>query len=141
MYSEHQYALLRNALNVVNRIPPSLLEMEGSVKSESSWERDELAYKNMWNFNLPDVAYGSLLFNIQNGIMASEMRSYGLNFSYRRNQQQQQQQVSPVTSSVAEKPNQYRNSTSANSEWQEDNYNSNRNSKRQSMVRERKRYL
>ncbi|KAG2205116.1 hypothetical protein INT47_002210 [Mucor saturninus] len=135
---EHQYALLRNALNVVNRIPPSLLEMEGSDKSEASWERDELAYKNMWNFNLPDVAYGSLLFNIHNGIMASEMRSYGLNFSYRRNQQQQQQQqqqASPVTSSVAEKPNQYRNSTSANSEWQEENYNSNRNSKRQSMQR------
>lgn len=120
--------MLRNALNVVNRIPPSLSETEGSDKSESSWERDELAYKNMWNFNLPDVAYGTLLFNIHQGIMASEMRSYGLNFSYRRSQQ-----PSPVPSAVAaEKPNQYRNSTS---EWQEENYNSNRNSKRQSMVR------
>lgn len=106
--------------------------MEGSDKSESSsWERDELAYKNMWNFNLPDAAYGSLLFNIHQGIMASEMRSYGLNFSYRRSQQT----PSPVASSVAEKPNQYRNSNNTTPEWQqEDNYNNNRNSKRQSMV-------
>ncbi|KAG2236610.1 hypothetical protein INT48_000164 [Thamnidium elegans] len=137
---EHQCSLLRNALNVVNRIPPSLQDMEGSEKSESStWERDELAYKNMWNFNLPDAAYGSLLFNVHNGIMASEMKSYGLNFSYRRNQQT----PSPATSSVhspatsAEKPNQYRNSTA--SDWQQEtennNYNSNRNSKRQSMQR------
>lgn len=127
----------------MNRIPPSLQEMEGSDKSElSAWERDELAYKNMWNFNLPDAAYGSLLFNVHNGIMASEMRSYGLNFSYRRNQQTPSPAASsvhssaPVTNNTAEKPNQYRNSTS---DWQQEvdnnNYNNNRNSKRQSMVK------
>ncbi|KAI9357499.1 hypothetical protein BD770DRAFT_410814 [Pilaira anomala] len=143
---EHQFGLLRNALNVVNRIPPSLQEMEGSDKSELfAWERDELAYKNMWNFNLPDAAYGSLLFNIHNGIMASEMRSYGLNFSYRRNQQTSSPATSSIhssaptnttTTTTAEKPNQYRNTTS---DWQQEvdnnNYNSNRNSKRQSMQR------
>lgn len=93
----------------------------------------------MWNFNLPDAAYGSLLFNVHQGIMASEMRSYGLNFSYRKQQQQQQQQaVSPAPSSIStpEKPNQYRNSTYEQQQDASDtnNYNTNRNSKRQSMV-------
>ncbi|KAG1085324.1 hypothetical protein G6F42_021444 [Rhizopus arrhizus] len=143
---EHQYALLRNALNVVNRIPPSLADLEENTSQSSSWERDELAFKNMWNFNLPDAAYGSLLFNIHQGIVASEMRSYGLNFSYRKQQQQQQQQAtsSPAPSSIstAEKPNQYRNSTYDQQQQQQqqdtadtNNYNTNRNSKRQSMQR------
>ncbi|GAN03867.1 hypothetical protein MAM1_0050d03322 [Mucor ambiguus] len=139
---EHQYALLRNALNVVNRIPPSMADLEENTSQSSSWERDELAFKNMWNFNLPDVAYGSLLFNIHQGIVASEMKSYGLNFSYRK--QQQQQAVSspaPSTMSNAEKPNQYRNSTYEQPQPQPqdtadtNNYNTNRNSKRQSMQR------
>jgi hypothetical protein len=162
---EFQYALLRNALNVVNRIPPSLQDMEEASEksSNSAWERDELAFKNMWNFNLPDAAYGSLLFNIHQGIIASEMRSYGLNFSYRRNNNQSAS--SPAPSSIissqqaAEKPNQYRNSSigggeRANPDWQDasttsssennnntnntssnnSNYNTNRNSKRLSMV-------
>lgn len=143
-YSEHQYALLRNALNVVNRIPPSLADLEENTSQSSSWERDELAFKNMWNFNLPDAAYGSLLFNIHQGIVASEMRSYGLNFSYRKQQQQQQQATSspaPSSISTAEKPNQYRNSTYDQQQQQQqqdtadtNNYNTNRNSKRQSMV-------
>ena len=140
---EHQYELLKNALNVVNRIPPSRQDMEGSEKSDAStWERDELAYKNMWNFNLPDAAYGSLLFNIHQGIISSETRSYGLNFSYRRSQQTTTTS-SPAPSSVhSEKTNLYRNSSA---DWQtqqqepENNSNNgynnnNRNSKRQSMV-------
>lgn len=152
---EHQYNLLKNALTVVNRIPPSRQDVEGSEKSDSStWERDELAYKNMWNFNLPDAAYGSLLFNIHQGIIASETRSYGLNFSYRRSQQSQVSSPAPSSvhsSSVApEKPNQYRNN-SGNVEWQQaaqeaaaaspnsesnnNNHYNNRNSKRQSMQR------
>lgn len=137
---EFQYALLRNALNVVNRIPPSLQEMEEEANGEeksslmAAWERDELAFKNMWNFNLPDAAYGSLLFNINNGIIASEMRSYGLNFSYRRNSNNQQQQAnvsSPAPSSIhsttnaantaPEKPHQYRKASisGANADWQD----------------------
>ncbi|KAK4513128.1 uncharacterized protein ATC70_012922 [Mucor velutinosus] len=136
---EHQYALLRNALNVVNRIPPSLADLEENSSQSSNWERDELAFKNMWNFNLPDAAYGSLLFNIHQGIVASEMRSYGLNFSYRKQQQQQQAASSPAPSTIsaAEKPNQYRNSPYEQQQDTADttNYNTNRNSKRQSMQR------
>ncbi|KAL0137165.1 hypothetical protein V8B55DRAFT_1546050 [Mucor lusitanicus] len=113
---EHQYALLRNALNVVNRIPPSMADLEETTSQSSSWERDELAFKTC--------------------IVASEMRSYGLNFSYRK-QQQQQATLSPAPSTIstAEKPNQYRNSTFEDTADTNNNYNTNRNSKRQSMQR------
>ncbi|KAI8047042.1 uncharacterized protein B0P05DRAFT_567102 [Gilbertella persicaria] len=138
---EHQYTLLRNALNVVNRIPPSLQDLEpGSDRSSAEsafWERDELAYKNMWNFNLPDAAYGSLMFTIHQGIIASEMKSYGLNFSYRKQQ---------ASSPVLEKPNSKSNedtentSTTASTTPPPSSINSHhmsntnyRNSKRQSM--------
>lgn len=39
----------------------------------------------MWNFNLPDSDYGSLVLSINQGSIASEMKSYGLNVSFRRN--------------------------------------------------------
>ncbi|KAI8967753.1 hypothetical protein BDF20DRAFT_829154 [Mycotypha africana] len=95
---DRQYTLLRHALNVVNRIPPPspVTAAEIDVAQENLdtkfWERDEMAFKNMWNFNLPDAAYGSLVFNISQGIMSSEIKSYGLNFTYRKQQQQKQQQ-------------------------------------------------
>ncbi|KAF8948975.1 hypothetical protein BGZ52_006371, partial [Haplosporangium bisporale] len=40
---------------------------------------------NMWNFNLPDAASGLLLLDINQGKIATETRSQGFNFSYRRN--------------------------------------------------------
>ncbi|KAI8376600.1 hypothetical protein EDC96DRAFT_495112 [Choanephora cucurbitarum] len=135
---DHQHKLLNNALNVVNRIPPSLQDLEqGSDRSSydsAFWERDELAYKNMWNFNLPDAAYGSLLFNIHQGIIASEMRSYGLNFSYRK-----QQSNSPVLEKPNSKSNEDATSTDNISTTASatppppSNNNSFRNSKRQSV--------
>lgn len=126
----------------MNRIPPSLQELEDNKSDVSSWERDELAYKNMWNFNLPDASYGSLVFNIQNGIIGSEMKSYGLNFSYRRQQQQQQSSPAPssihsgsISNNTPEKPNQQDTPDSTPTNTNNNSYNSNRNSKRQSMVK------
>ncbi|KAI9281030.1 hypothetical protein BY458DRAFT_544391 [Sporodiniella umbellata] len=78
---DHQYQLLRNALNVVNRIPPSSSEIEES----ETREKDEIAFKNMWNFNLPDSDYGSLVLCIRDGSISSEMKSHGLNVSFRKN--------------------------------------------------------
>ncbi|KAI7908186.1 uncharacterized protein BX663DRAFT_464795 [Cokeromyces recurvatus] len=102
---DHQYTLLCHALNVVNRVPPSVEELEQAnehvnIKQQKDWERDELAFKNMWHFNLPDAAYGSLVFQIHQGVISSEMKSYGLNFSYRRNNNQQRQSPSSSSSSA-----------------------------------------
>jgi len=38
---------------------------------------DEVGFKNLWNFNLPDANYGSLILEIRDGQVASEQRSEG----------------------------------------------------------------
>ncbi|KAG0313024.1 hypothetical protein BGZ99_009142 [Dissophora globulifera] len=74
--SEEQGVLLENFLSVVNRLP--------TINSMPS-DKDEAAFKNMWNFNLPDAASGLLILDINQGKIATETRSQGFNFSYRRN--------------------------------------------------------
>ncbi|KAI8340764.1 hypothetical protein BC941DRAFT_418127 [Chlamydoabsidia padenii] len=81
---KHQALLLQNTLDVVNRLPPSLNDSndDGSEHSQSS--RDEIAFKNLWNFNLPDAAMGWIVLDINNGHVGAEMKSQGFNFAYRR---------------------------------------------------------
>ncbi|KAG0098098.1 hypothetical protein BGZ93_001132 [Podila epicladia] len=74
--SDEQRILLDNCLSVVNRLPAV-----GTLPND----KDEAAFKNMWNFNLPDAASGLLLLDINQGKIATETRSQGFNFSYRRN--------------------------------------------------------
>ncbi|KAG9322524.1 hypothetical protein KVV02_003036, partial [Mortierella alpina] len=74
--SDEQRVLLENCLSVVNRLP--------AVNTLPN-DKDEAAFKNMWNFNLPDAASGLLLLDISQGRIATETRSHGFNFSYRRN--------------------------------------------------------
>jgi hypothetical protein len=42
---------------------------------------DEVGFKNLWNFNLPDASYGSLILEIKDGQVASEQRSEGMYLS------------------------------------------------------------
>lgn len=81
---EHQASLLHKTLDVVNRLPPSLLDSgdEGSEHSHSS--REESAFKNLWNFNLPDAALGWVIFDVNQGHIGVEMKSQGFNFAFRR---------------------------------------------------------
>ncbi|KAG0056575.1 hypothetical protein BGZ83_004357 [Gryganskiella cystojenkinii] len=74
--SDEQRILLENCLAVVNRLP--------AVNSVPN-DKDEAAFKNTWNFNLPDAASGLLILDINQGKIATETRSQGFNFSYRRN--------------------------------------------------------
>lgn len=60
--------LLENCLSVVNRLP--------AVNTLPN-DKDEAAFKNMWNFNLPDAASGLLLLDINQGRIATETRSHG----------------------------------------------------------------
>ncbi|KAG0337158.1 hypothetical protein BG000_005758, partial [Podila horticola] len=64
--SDEQRILLDNCLSVVNRLP---------AVSTLSNDKDEAAFKNMWNFNLPDAASGLLLLDINQGKIATETRS------------------------------------------------------------------
>ncbi|KAI9278615.1 hypothetical protein BDA99DRAFT_492643 [Phascolomyces articulosus] len=166
-----QAALLKNALAVVNRLPPT--RNAGPPDMLSPLSNDEQAFKNMWNFNLPDAAFGWLVLDVNQGRVSAETRSQGFNFSYRKSNAPQQFQAgqtsSPAMSTTGvippsanpmtaytEKPNQYQqqqqqqsqqsiDTNASESDWKDngsfkdENFNSGknsvRNSKRMSMQR------
>ena len=45
---------------------------------------DENAWKNCWNWNLTDAAYGQLILDIREGRVNAELKSQGFNYAYRR---------------------------------------------------------
>lgn len=75
---ESQRTLLQNALAVANRVPANNF-VGGAANVE------EAAWKNCWNWNLPDAQYGNLILDVRDGRMGSEMKSQGFNFAYRQN--------------------------------------------------------
>ncbi|KAK4699647.1 hypothetical protein P7C70_g6612, partial [Phenoliferia sp. Uapishka_3] len=75
---ENQRRLLENALAVANRVPAAAPVGGGPAVEETAW-------KNCWNWNLPDAAFGSLVLDIRDGRVGSEMKSQGFNFAYRQN--------------------------------------------------------
>lgn len=68
--SANQKILLDNALAVCNRVPAPLPIGGGTVHEETSW-------KNCWNWNLPDASYGSMILDIKEGRIGSELKSEG----------------------------------------------------------------
>ncbi|CAG8649977.1 17757_t:CDS:2, partial [Funneliformis caledonium] len=60
---DSQRVLLQNALTVVDKVP--------SVNRE----REEPSFKNMWNFNLPDAAFGWVLLDIKDGRVSAETKA------------------------------------------------------------------
>ncbi|KAK0242204.1 hypothetical protein EDD85DRAFT_876574 [Armillaria nabsnona] len=69
---DNQRVLLDKALSVVEKIPPPLQATE------------EAAWKNCWNWNLCDAAYGALILDIKDGRVSAELKSQGFNYAYRR---------------------------------------------------------
>jgi hypothetical protein len=59
----------------VERIPPPVLA--GNSADENAW-------KNCWNWNLTDAAFGQLVLDVKEGRVNAEMRSQGFNYAYRR---------------------------------------------------------
>ncbi|KAI5827342.1 hypothetical protein K523DRAFT_309641 [Schizophyllum commune Tattone D] len=70
---EHQRVLLEKALSVIERIPPP----QPPAGDEPSW-------KNCWNWNLCDAAFGALTLDIREGRVSAELKSQGFNYAYRR---------------------------------------------------------
>ena len=77
---DHQRVLLDKALSVIDRIPPppNQPQPNGFVPGE------EPAWKNCWNWNLCDAAYGSLVLDIRDGRVSAELKSQGFNYAYRK---------------------------------------------------------
>jgi hypothetical protein len=83
-YSDTQSALLQNALSVVNRLPPSLHDRQDDGSTSSLNDLEEQGFKNMWNFNLPDAAFGWVILDVHQGRVSAETKAQGFNFSYRK---------------------------------------------------------
>ncbi|GHJ88725.1 hypothetical protein NliqN6_5127 [Naganishia liquefaciens] len=81
-----QREFLQKALKVANKIPGG--DAASGVNGKAD-EDEETAWKNCWNWNLSEAAYGHLLFEIKDGRVSAKTQSQGLNFGYRRHQQAQ----------------------------------------------------
>ncbi|KAK4677336.1 hypothetical protein QC764_406270 [Podospora pseudoanserina] len=90
--NDAQQTLLKNALSVVEKMPTMAAGGNpfGGVPANApgAGQVDESAFKNMWNFNLADAAFGWLVLEIQDGRIGTEMRAQGFNFSHRGAKQQ-----------------------------------------------------
>lgn len=86
--NEAQKTLLDNALDVVQKMPTvanggNPFGGPVSAGNAAAGQVDESAFKNMWNFNLADAAFGYLVLDIEGGRIATEMRAQGFNFAHR----------------------------------------------------------
>lgn len=90
--NDSQQSLLKNALAVVEKMPSQAAGGNpfGSAAGgpPTLGQVDESAFKNMWNFNLADAAFGWLVLEIQDGRIGTEMKAQGFNFSHRGAKQQ-----------------------------------------------------
>ncbi|EPS95900.1 hypothetical protein FOMPIDRAFT_1131613 [Fomitopsis schrenkii] len=77
---ENQRVLLDKALSVIERIP-SPTNQPGV---NGQFPQEEPSWKNCWNWNLCDAAYGSLTLDIKDGRVSAELKSQGFNYAYRR---------------------------------------------------------
>ncbi|KAL9110473.1 MAG: hypothetical protein Q9227_005017 [Pyrenula ochraceoflavens] len=82
--NEGQKTMLENALDIIDRMP---ISANGGTPfggpGVGGGQVDESAFKNMWNFNLADAAYGWLVLEVDNGRIGTEMRAQGFNFAHR----------------------------------------------------------
>lgn len=106
--NEHQERLLNYALELVNKMPTVANggnPFGGQVGAPGSGQIDESAFKNMWNFNLADAAYGWLVLDIDGGRIGTEMRAQGFNFAHRGGKvNPQAQQAAPAAPSTSTAP-------------------------------------
>ncbi|KAL6886725.1 hypothetical protein HDV57DRAFT_526485 [Trichoderma longibrachiatum] len=87
--NEAQQNLLKNALQIVEKMPSTAAGGNPfGGPGQGVGAVDESAFKNMWNFNLADAAFGYLVLEIQDGRIGTEMRAQGFNFSHRGAKQQ-----------------------------------------------------
>ncbi|RPA81501.1 hypothetical protein BJ508DRAFT_112681 [Ascobolus immersus RN42] len=79
--NEAQQRLIRNALDFIEKMPASAAG--AGPFGGGTPNVDESAFKNMWNFNLADAAFGWLVLEVENGRIGTEMKAQGFNFSHR----------------------------------------------------------
>jgi len=85
--NESHKSLLNSALEIVEKMPSVANggnPFGGPVGGPAgAGQVDESAFKNMWNFNLADAAFGYLVLEVEGGRIGTEMRAQGFNFAHR----------------------------------------------------------
>ncbi|RPB24419.1 hypothetical protein L211DRAFT_784820, partial [Terfezia boudieri ATCC MYA-4762] len=84
--NEVQQTYLDNALSFVEKMPSNANgagPFGGPPNNASQGQVDESAFKNMWNFNLADAAFGWLVLEVEGGRIGTEMKAQGFNFAHR----------------------------------------------------------
>lgn len=74
---ENQRIFLEKALSVVEKVPPPQTHLGAGGTATG----EEPAWKNCWNWNLCDAAYGSLVLDVKEGRVSAEIKSQGDFFS------------------------------------------------------------
>lgn len=74
---EHQRILLDKALSVIERIP----QPQAQTGAPPTATGEEPAWKNCWNWNLCDAAFGFLVLDIKEGRISAELKSQGKYYS------------------------------------------------------------
>lgn len=69
-----QREFLQKALKVANKIPGA----DASSANGKLDQDEEAAWKNCWNWNLSEAAYGHLLFEIKDGRVSARTYSQGM---------------------------------------------------------------
>ena len=87
--NDEQKKLLRNALDIVDKMPDRTSSNPFGGNPGAGGQVDEAAFKNMWNFNLADAAYGWLVLDIDSGRIGTELKAQGFNFAHRGAKQPQ----------------------------------------------------
>ena len=102
--NDAQKQLLDNALDIVTKMPT--VANGGNPFSQAlpgqgtGGQVDESAFKNMWNFNLADAAFGYLVLEIEAGRIGTEMRAQGFNFAHRGSGAPKQGVTQPIQAPV-----------------------------------------
>ena len=99
--NDAQNRCLRLALDLVSRMPATAGGGNPFGGGPTGGQVDESAFKNMWNFNLADAAFGWLVLDIDQGRIGTEMRAQGFNFSHRGGRVQQRPQAIQSASSAS----------------------------------------
>lgn len=89
-----QKVLLENALKFITKMPTSAnggnpFGGPSANAAPGAGQVDESAFKNMWNFNLADAAFGWLVLEVEGGRIGTEMKAQGFNFAHRGGKTQQ----------------------------------------------------
>ena len=93
--NDAQNKLLHLALDLISKMPSNASGGNPFGGGQPNGQIDESAFKNMWNFNLADAAFGWLVLDVDQGRIGTEMRAQGFNFSHRGSKTQQRPQGVP----------------------------------------------